>query len=107
VSWRGCGFDCPTRVARALGCDVPERADAGEGISLTYQEFLDAVQGMREAGFEVHRDPVDAWPHFVGWRVNYERAAYAIAYEIDAPPAPWSGPRRLALPQYRPDRPPA
>jgi hypothetical protein len=31
---------------------------------------------------------------FVGWRVNYERAAYAVAEAIDAVPALWSGPRR-------------
>ena len=30
------------------------------------------------------RDPADAWPDFVGWRVNYEQAAYAIAYAITA-----------------------
>ena len=36
----------------------------------------------------------EAWAHFRGWRVNYEAVAYALAYRLDAPPAPWSGPRR-------------
>src|ERR1700745_4180261 len=40
------------------------------------------------------RSPEAAWPHFVGWRVNYEQAAYAIAAAIGAVPALWSGPRR-------------
>ena len=35
-----------------------------------------------------------AWPDFVGWRINYERAAYAVAAAIYAAPAIWSGPRR-------------
>ena len=34
------------------------------------------------------------WAHFRGWRVNYEAIAYTLARRLDAPPAPWSGPRR-------------
>jgi hypothetical protein len=101
------GFDCLTRVARALDCPVPDQPDKDAGISLGYEDFLDAVQRMREVGFEFELDPRDAWPHFVGWRVNYEQAAYAIAYAIDAPPALWSGPRRYKAQQIGPDRPSA
>ena len=53
----------------------------------------------------ITRDPADAWPDFVGWRVNYETAAYQIAAAIDAVPALWSGPRRhssVAIPPRRP-----
>ncbi len=32
--------------------------------------------------FPIERDPEEAWPEFVGWRVNYEKAAYAIAYAV-------------------------
>ncbi|HUN37936.1 MAG TPA: hypothetical protein VMU95_38595 [Trebonia sp.] len=99
------GFDCLTRVAQALGYDVPEEADPTEGISLTYEEFLEAVDRMREVGFDIEREPEEAWPHFVGWRVNYERAAYAIAHDIDAPATLWSGPRRYRLTPIAPDRP--
>ncbi|WP_327308242.1 hypothetical protein OG730_36345 [Streptomyces sp. NBC_01298] len=63
-------------------------------IELTYEEFLDGVVRMRERGVTMARDPEQAWPHFRGWRVNYEAVAYALAYRIDAVPAPWSGPRR-------------
>lgn len=34
---------------------------------------------MREVDFPIERDPAEAWPDFAGWRVNYERAAYAVA----------------------------
>jgi hypothetical protein len=99
------GFDCLGRVARAMGCEVPEMPDPAAGISVTYAEFLDAVERMREVNFDIERDPADAWPHFVGWRVNYEQVAYAIAAAIDAPPALWSGPRQrpsAPIPTLRP-----
>ncbi|HEY1919184.1 MAG TPA: hypothetical protein VGH27_26745, partial [Streptosporangiaceae bacterium] len=88
------GFLCFQDVSRAMGLDVPARVDPNAGISVTYEEFLDAIARMREVGFPFERKPADAWPDFVGWRVNYERAAYAVAYAVDAVPAKWSGPRR-------------
>jgi hypothetical protein len=72
---------------------------------LSYQDFLDAVARLREVDFPIERDPAEAWPDFAGWRVNYERAAYAVAKAVDAVPALWSGPRRgegTAIPPIRP-----
>jgi len=99
------GFGCLTRIARAMGIDVAEEADPAAGITLTYQEFLDAVARMQEVGFQVSREPADAWPDFVGWRVNYETAAYQIAAAVDAVPAPWSGPRHFPSAPMAPRRP--
>ena len=99
------GFICFNQVARAMGFDVPEEADPSRGISLTYQEFLDAIARMRKVDFPIEADPEEAWTDFVGWRVNYELAAYAVAAAIDAVPAMWSGPRRhgdAAIPPLRP-----
>jgi hypothetical protein len=101
------GFLCFTRIAQAMGLDVPSEPDPANGIRLSYQEFLDAVARLREVGFPIERDPADAWPDFVGWRVNYEQAAYAIAGEVSAVPALWSGPRRrpgAVIPPIRPQR---
>jgi len=53
----------------------------------------------------MQRSAADAWPHFRGWRVNYEAAAYALAESIDAPPAAWMGTRRPPLPVIMPQRP--
>jgi hypothetical protein len=100
------GFQCFGRIARAMGVIVPEEADPNVGITLTYEEFLDAVSRMRKVGFPITRDPADAWPDFVGWRVNYEKAAYAIAEAIDAVPALWSGPRHQPTTPIAPFRPP-
>jgi hypothetical protein len=99
------GFICFNRVARAMGFDIPDEADPEAGIALTYAEFLDAVARMKEVGFPVERTPEEAWPEFVGWRVNYERAAYAVADAIYAVPAKWSGPRRHEAASMAPIRP--
>ncbi|HMD95173.1 MAG TPA: hypothetical protein VKG80_21280 [Trebonia sp.] len=100
------GFQCFARIARAMGIDVPQEADPSAGITLTYEEFLDAVHRMQEVGFPIRPDPAAAWPEFVGWRVNYEYAAYRIAEEVDAVPALWSGPRHRPTPPIPPYRPP-
>jgi hypothetical protein len=100
------GFLCFGDVARAMGFDIPDDPDASRGIAISYEQFLDAVARMRKVDFPIERDPADAWPDFVGWRVNYERAAFAIARELDVVPALWSGPRRIDGPQIPPFRPP-
>jgi hypothetical protein len=101
------GFTCLTRVARAMGMDIPFEADPDGGITLTYEEFVDGIARMHQVEFPMTRDAADAWPDFVGWRVNYESAAYSIAAAIDAVPAPWSGPRRHAMTAVAPQRPPS
>jgi hypothetical protein len=83
---------------------APRRHPEGR-ISLSYQEFLEAVARMREADFPIERDPADAWADFVGWRINYEQAAHAVAAAIDAVPALRSGPRRHGGPAIAPIRP--
>jgi hypothetical protein len=100
------GFLCFRDVSRALGIDVPDKPDASLGISISYQEFLDAVGRLHEVDFPIERKPAEAWPDFVGWRVNYEQAAYALAYATDAVPALWSGPRRHMTKVIPPIRPP-
>jgi hypothetical protein len=99
------GLVCFGEVARSLGIEVPDEPAPGAGISLTYDEFLDAVIRLREVDFPLERAPEQAWPHFVGWRVNYEHAAYALAEAVDAVPALWSGPRRQPATPMAPLRP--
>jgi hypothetical protein len=99
------GLLCFTRVAGAMNLQVPDEPDPGAGISLSYEEFLDAVERLRKVDFPIERDPADAWPDFVGWRVNYEHAAYQIAYALDATPALWSGPRMHPIEPIAPIRP--
>jgi hypothetical protein len=100
------GFMCFSEIARAMGLDVPEHVSKEEGISITYEEFLDAIARLHEVDFPIERDAAEAWPDFVGWRVNYEKAAYAVADAVDAVAAFWSGPRSRARPPIPPFRPP-
>jgi hypothetical protein len=108
VSARLClrgGFTCLGTVARARGLPIPEEADPRDGITLTYEEFVDAIDRLAEVDFPLERTSKEAWPDFVGWRINYEAAAYALARAVDAPPALWSGPRRHPIPAIPPLRP--
>jgi hypothetical protein len=100
------GFTCLTAIAQARGFDVPEDADPNDGITLTYEEFTDAIVRLALVNFPLERSTEEAWLDFVGWRVNYEAAAYALAQAVDAPPALWSGPRRHPVPVIPPLRPP-
>ena len=100
------GFQCFNQIAAAMGIQVPAEASPQAEISLTYQDFLGAIDRMREVDFPIERDPAEAWPDFVGWRANYERAAYAVAADLYAVPALWSGPRRPPTPAVPPYRPP-
>ena len=99
------GLVCFGEVARSIGINVPVEPTPDAGISLTYAEFLDAVARLGEVDFPMERGPEAAWPHFVGWRVNYEEAAYALAEAVDAVPALWSGPRRHPVTPMAPLRP--
>jgi hypothetical protein len=99
------GFTCLATIARARGFAIPDEADPNDGISLTYQEFVAAIERLASVAFPLERSSEEAWLDFVGWRINYEAAAYAIARAIDAPPALWSGPRRHPIPAIAPQRP--
>jgi hypothetical protein len=100
------GFTCFQDVARAMGFAVVAEPDPSQGISITYEDFLAAISRLEDVAFPIERKPEDAWPDFVGWRVNYEQPAFNIARAVDAVPALWSGPRRHkdcpAIPPVRP-----
>ena len=75
-------------------------------IELTYEEFLHGIERLTEVDFPMERTPEEAWPHFKGWRVNYEAVAYELMDRVVAPPGPWSGERtRLRGTTIEPQRP--
>jgi hypothetical protein len=74
-------------------------------MRLTFEEFADAVKHVREAGFLIERSAEEAWPHFRGWRVNYEQLSYWLAQKLDAVPSPWSGDRDWPSVAMKPSRP--
>jgi hypothetical protein len=99
------GFVCLRQIAGVMGVPYDDDPDPDDGIQLTYEEFKAGTDRMVASGWELEVPPEDAWPEFIGWRVNYEAVAYAIAAEIDAVPALWSGPRRRPLAPIPPVRP--
>ena len=86
---------------------IPTRRDPSpdDPIQLPYAEFEAAVEMLSSIGLPVERTAAQAWPHFRGWRVNYEDAAYSLAKHIDAVPARWSGTRRREEQPIPPVRP--
>ena len=88
------GFTCLRKLTRTLRIPVSDDPRPDDPIQLTFEEFRQGWDRLTSAGFPVERTAEEAWPHFRGWRVNYEAAAYKLALILDAVPARWSGPRR-------------
>ena len=75
-------------------------------LGLTYEDFLNGIARLEAVGYPMERTAEEAWPHFRGWRVNYEAMVYALAAAVEAVPAVWSGPRRHSTEPMLPVRPP-
>lgn len=90
------GFNCLRKLTRTLRIPVDEDPLPDADVALSWEEFLLGWERIVDVGFPVERTAEEAWPHFKGWRVNYETAAYRLAFAVDAVPARWSGPRRRA-----------
>jgi hypothetical protein len=88
------GFTCLRDIARVLRIDFDPDPQPDAPITLTFEEFAEGVHSVEHAGFVSERTLEEAWLHFRGWRVNYERVAYVLADMLVAPPGTWSGQRR-------------
>ncbi len=101
------GYTALRRVSEAIKWSYDPDPMPEAPIRLTFAEFSAAVSILRGVGFATEREADEAWPHFRGWRVNYEDLAYRWAARVFAPPAPWSGERPgLAHQSVAPRRPP-
>jgi hypothetical protein len=98
------GFRSLRQLADTLRMTYDEDPRPDADIQLTREQFDAGISRLSAAGFPMERTPDEAWPHFRGWRVNYESIAYRLAYQIDAVPAPWSGPRRFPSEPLAPRR---
>lgn len=87
------GFLCLREIAGAIGIGYDPDPMPHDPIELTYEDFVGAHHKLSESGYPMEVSPEEAWPHFRGWRVNYEAISYAIADHVVAPPGPWSGGR--------------
>jgi hypothetical protein len=96
------GYLAFRQLAGTIGVEVNDDPSPDDEIQLTKEEFIEAAERARVSGMEFQREPEQAWPHFKGWRVNYEAAAYALAANLDVVPARWSGPRLRPGPPVTP-----
>jgi hypothetical protein len=101
------GFVALQQIARAMGLPVPDDPDPDGPVSVSFDEFRAAAAMLREVGYPIEKTDEQAWPHFRGWRANYDTAALLLARQLDAPPALWTGPRRWPSTPIPPRRPAA
>ena len=78
------GFTALRQIGVGLGMPADPDADPDAEIQLRFEDFAAAVDMLRLVDFPMERDAAEAWPHFRGWRVNYESLAYDLARHIDA-----------------------
>jgi len=101
------GFSALRRIAKTLRWQFNHDPDPAGPLQLDYAAFASAAEQLVAAGYVIERPVEEAWPHFRGWRVNYEDLAYRLADLLVAPHVPWSGTRRyLPAAVVLPDRPP-
>ena len=99
------GFVAMRQIGQAMRLHVDENPDPDHPLVLTYEQFEEAVEMLLALNYPIERTTQEAWPHFKGWRANYEPIALAMAKRTDAPPALWSGDRRWPSTPIAPDRP--
>jgi hypothetical protein len=101
------GFVALEQIARTMSLPVPDDPDPDVAVSVSYDDFRSATAMLRALDYPVERSDEEAWPHFRGWRANYDAAALLLAKKLDAPPALWTGTRRWPSTPIPPRRPAA
>jgi hypothetical protein len=77
------------RIADVFRVPYPPDPAPDDPISVSRQEWDEAVAEMKAAGLEMLDDREQAWKAWKGWRVNYDEVLLNLARLVEAPPAPW------------------
>lgn len=99
------GYLCLRRIADFFDIDHDPDPSPDGAISVTREEFDEALALLEAAGTAIEPDRDQAWRDFVGWRVNYDTVLLQLAQLTAAPPARWTsdraavahGPARLRM----------
>jgi hypothetical protein len=83
------GFTTLRSLAEVFYIPVDHDPSPNKPIRLTYDDYMRGVKRLADIDFPMERTPQEAWPHFRGWRVNYEEPAHDLAERIAAVPGPW------------------
>lgn len=87
------GYLCLRHLAEFFSIPVDNDPRPDDPISISRDEYDEAVDRMAAAGVPLKPDRAQAWRDFAGWRVNYDSALIALARLSMAPAAPWSSDR--------------
>jgi hypothetical protein len=87
------GYLALRRIAAFFGIAFEDDPQPDDPISITRQEFDDALDTLAAAGLPMKQDRDEAWRNFAGWRVNYDTVLLALADATMAPYAPWTSDR--------------
>jgi hypothetical protein len=83
------GYLALRRIADLFAVDYdPDPAPDGP-ITVSRQEWDEAMDEMESAGIPVLADREEAWAAWSGWRVNYDAVLLNLARLVEAPVAPW------------------
>lgn len=81
----------------------PPAAPLPEAVGIDEAEFAVVFEGLQTAGIPLSSVDADAtWRRFAALRATYFRSATAIAADLHAVPAPWSGSRQPPVPTIWP-----
>jgi hypothetical protein len=87
------GYLALRRIADVFGVTYEPDPAPGAPISVSRQEWDEAVTEMESADVPVLADREAAWAAWRGWRVNYDGVLLKLARLLEAPPAPWTSDR--------------
>ncbi|HZC08198.1 MAG TPA: hypothetical protein VE338_21355, partial [Ktedonobacterales bacterium] len=80
-------------IAQSLTSPYNPDPQKYHAISLTREEFDDALDRLAAANIPLHQDREESWREFVEWRVNYDFTLLSLAHTLMAPEAPWTSDR--------------
>ena len=87
------GYLALRRIADFFSLPYPADPAPDDRISVTREEFDEALDRLAEADVPCNADRDQAWRDFAGWRVNYDAVLLELAVLVEAPAAPWSADR--------------
>ena len=87
------GYLSLQRIASGFGFAFDAQPSPDDPISITRQEWEDAMDDLAAGGVPIEPDRDRAWRDFAGWRVNYDTVLLELAELTDAPYAMWSSDR--------------
>jgi nitrogen fixation-related uncharacterized protein len=85
-------------ISDFFGIEYNSEPDPTDSISISREEFNQALDELAAADVPLKPDRERAWRDYAGWRVNYDTVLLSLAELLMAPYAPWVSDRTLPHP---------